>query len=112
LFLAVLVPTLCKRRIRALLGMKTNGNAAGPLVSNHGADRDHDWDVDKQGDPTIVVDQVEGIPDAEAAENLGLSKEEATKLGLLPKVGESATAPLVDSGSSTRQDRHAAGETA
>jgi hypothetical protein len=105
LFLAVLIPTLCKRRIRALLGMKApNANAAIPAVDEDNADRDHDWDVDNKGEQrhqTIVVDQIDGIPDAEAVENLGLSKEEAKKLGLIPAEGESAAATPVDSGSST-----------
>lgn len=52
LFLAVLVPTLCRRRLAALLGLKrNNANASSKTPMAHeepeGSNRSHDWDVDK-----------------------------------------------------------------
>lgn len=101
LFLAVLVPTLCKRRCRAMLGLKpsqsnknakTEGAAAVPAVRGDKEPKrnsNHEWDVDKDvaRRPQDVEEGTpkEGEADAtamEAISALGLTHEEAAKFGL------------------------------
>lgn len=70
LFVAVLVPTLCRHRIRRLLGLK-GGNqnlVSNASSSNKAAEQQsHDWDVDsKAGEATM-----------------GLTKEEAINMGVI-----------------------------
>lgn len=109
LFIAVLIPTLCRRRCRALLGLKSGANtnsnvAAAPNgqasdvvdLRDSSATPTHDWDVDKadgkpKGSQVAAEMGEETVSRGDPLEALGISVEEGVKLGLVSEETPSST---------------------